>query len=605
MKNLKIFQVVFIFLIIFTNIGVNQALAEREWVRVDRHTFRRNPNFSGTSEFQSDWVWLHTDVSSWSETATLGEVTVDSSTINLPYDKAGVWPVGYPLGGETALVANPWIIFEYNDVTYVATWEWLRPNQTSKAASAVDGGHIKSSRIPSDWRPSRFQEVGFFVSGLARSNYRNVQERSNIVWIEWPLHSNLMNDEEAYDAWLETDEGQQYQEWSNTDPDTIMRDLNNQSNSATELQNTTYNSNLIKSYYNQCLQRDPTTAELNSRLAELNTGKTLVAIQREICAQTATTEDEDDDEINEGDEIIGCSIVGNQNNNIESFKFEVFALDDSNLTNVRWTGDINNISGFNTRRADQTSNLSRNGRYYISVEATHSTGTFTVDCPIIIIENGGVIVVDREDIISGNGFRYAQIINRVQTPAEGRYTEEDINKAIELLELLISLGIIDGTVDRSRLNSSLNNSQSSLTPSYTNPTQITNAQLGSFNRDLTLGSTGEDVRNLQKFLNSNGFTVATTGAGSPGNESDYFGPATQNALARYQAANGISPASGYFGPLTRSKITGQPVRTTTTTTATTTTPRNSTNTGTAVAPIVPRESGVVDLQQDWSSSINN
>ena len=75
-----------------------------------------------------------------------------------------------------------------------------------------------------------------------------------------------------------------------------------------------------------------------------------------------------------------------------------------------------------------------------------------------------------------------------------------------------------------------------------------------FTRDLTLGSTGEDVRALQQYLNSAGYTVASTGAGSVGNESAYFGALTQAALSNFQAANGVSPTAGYFGPITRAKI---------------------------------------------------
>jgi len=76
----------------------------------------------------------------------------------------------------------------------------------------------------------------------------------------------------------------------------------------------------------------------------------------------------------------------------------------------------------------------------------------------------------------------------------------------------------------------------------------------SFTRDLTLGSTGSDAMDLQKFLNSQGFTVAATGAGSPGNETSYFGSLTQAALAKYQAAKGITPSVGYFGPKTRAFV---------------------------------------------------
>ncbi len=71
-----------------------------------------------------------------------------------------------------------------------------------------------------------------------------------------------------------------------------------------------------------------------------------------------------------------------------------------------------------------------------------------------------------------------------------------------------------------------------------------------FTRDLELGDTGEDVRQLQKYLNQHGYLVATSGAGSPSNETTYFGPATKAALIKFQQANNL-PTIGYFGSLTR------------------------------------------------------
>ncbi|MCI0566338.1 peptidoglycan-binding protein [bacterium] len=72
--------------------------------------------------------------------------------------------------------------------------------------------------------------------------------------------------------------------------------------------------------------------------------------------------------------------------------------------------------------------------------------------------------------------------------------------------------------------------------------------------DLNLGMRSEDVVLLQKFLNGNGFHVAESGAGSPGNETIMFGSATKAALTRFQKANGISPATGYYGPRTRAEM---------------------------------------------------
>jgi hypothetical protein len=73
-------------------------------------------------------------------------------------------------------------------------------------------------------------------------------------------------------------------------------------------------------------------------------------------------------------------------------------------------------------------------------------------------------------------------------------------------------------------------------------------------RDLKLGMTGNDVLQLQKFLNTQGYTLAATGAGAPGSETTIFGSRTRTALAKFQAGNTVAPAIGYFGPITRAKI---------------------------------------------------
>ena len=75
-----------------------------------------------------------------------------------------------------------------------------------------------------------------------------------------------------------------------------------------------------------------------------------------------------------------------------------------------------------------------------------------------------------------------------------------------------------------------------------------------FTRNLTIGSTGADVLELQQLLNQWGYTIATSGPGSPGNETMHFGGLTAKAVQKFQAAEGISPVSGFVGPLTRAKL---------------------------------------------------
>lgn len=84
----------------------------------------------------------------------------------------------------------------------------------------------------------------------------------------------------------------------------------------------------------------------------------------------------------------------------------------------------------------------------------------------------------------------------------------------------------------------------------------------SFTQNLKVGSTGSQVMALQKFLNSiDGTQLGTTGAGSPGNETSTFGPATKAAVIKFQdkyAADiltpvGLSKGTGNFFSSTRAK----------------------------------------------------
>lgn len=64
--------------------------------------------------------------------------------------------------------------------------------------------------------------------------------------------------------------------------------------------------------------------------------------------------------------------------------------------------------------------------------------------------------------------------------------------------------------------------------------------------DLTVGSTGQSVYDLQGLLSELGYkspTLATT----------YFGSITKSALSAYQRANGL-PATGYFGSMTKAAL---------------------------------------------------
>jgi len=89
--------------------------------------------------------------------------------------------------------------------------------------------------------------------------------------------------------------------------------------------------------------------------------------------------------------------------------------------------------------------------------------------------------------------------------------------------------------------------------SYGYPMVASAASVGcAFERNLGIGSSGEDARCLQEYLNASGFEVASFGAGSPGNETTYFGSRTAGAVSRWQAAYGMG-SSGSWDALSRAK----------------------------------------------------
>ena len=83
-----------------------------------------------------------------------------------------------------------------------------------------------------------------------------------------------------------------------------------------------------------------------------------------------------------------------------------------------------------------------------------------------------------------------------------------------------------------------------------------------FTRSLGQGTSGADVMNLQKFLNSDpDLVISLSGAGSPGMETSFYGSLTAAAVSKFQTKYsadvlvpvGLTSPTGYFGPSSMAK----------------------------------------------------
>ncbi|MHB8173575.1 MAG: peptidoglycan-binding domain-containing protein [Nitrospirota bacterium] len=76
-----------------------------------------------------------------------------------------------------------------------------------------------------------------------------------------------------------------------------------------------------------------------------------------------------------------------------------------------------------------------------------------------------------------------------------------------------------------------------------------------FTRNLYLGTTGNDVKELQQFLVKENAGPAAKKLAAHGTTRN-FASLTKAALIEFQKKEGIRPASGYFGPVTRKYVNG-------------------------------------------------
>lgn len=130
-------------------------------------------------------IWHGPDIRAWAVTSDLPNgVAVSGGYVRFNHTKAGKWPV--KKAGSTDVEANPWVVAMVDGRWHAASFEWLRPGQTSKPTKTVAGDHCKAAPLSGDWRPKSGDTLYIGVSALARGSVRSVAERTAFRKVVWP-----------------------------------------------------------------------------------------------------------------------------------------------------------------------------------------------------------------------------------------------------------------------------------------------------------------------------------------------------------------------------------------------------------------------------------
>jgi hypothetical protein len=236
------------------------------------------------------------------------------------------------------------------------------------------------------------------------------------------------------------------------------------------------------------------------------------------------------------------------------FDFSNVIITDTNLTGYAYNDNTGWLSF-----SDGTNVVNTNGN--LSGYAwSESVGWF--DFSNVIVENGALSGYAYNDNTGWLSFSDGTNVTTTWAPPENTPAPRRITGSISMkmmapstpstllnptapqsgINTLISKLVSDGTITQAQAELI----KALLTPTApASPTQASNNT--TYTRDLDLNSQGEDVLKLQQFLISKGYSI-------PNGPTNFFGPQTQAALANYQRDNNITPALGYFGPVTRSFI---------------------------------------------------
>jgi len=148
--------------------------------------------------YNPDINWIHTNVSEWDKTSIISDFDHQDGDLCYSHSKRGIWPMEWPIYDDPSQIGDPahamegnaWYLAYIDGSWHAGTWEFLRwgTGRTCKYEGR-NSIHEQFQGIEpfASWYPESGELVGFFISTHARYYPSPVlQERSNVVWFNWP-----------------------------------------------------------------------------------------------------------------------------------------------------------------------------------------------------------------------------------------------------------------------------------------------------------------------------------------------------------------------------------------------------------------------------------
>ena len=169
--------------------GTN-GTATGDWSQTESFTTPERINAQGDQINPNTINWLHTNVTNWAVTSRITGVRITSHQICVFHTAAGQWPQSTSVFEDGAPIeGNIWIFGFVNGQWHGATWDWLRPGQECKSATAEELGseQIRIPPLDGSWVPRSGDTVGVMMSTIARfGSVDGNTQRTNIARVTWP-----------------------------------------------------------------------------------------------------------------------------------------------------------------------------------------------------------------------------------------------------------------------------------------------------------------------------------------------------------------------------------------------------------------------------------